>query len=117
MGIVYDAINTIESPNFFVELEIKGAPSTAPPTQRLRRDLTEWLASLNADQILHSLVLAGDSQIPSFRWQHEGWSLVFKPIPKSPKLRGKPGVRPIGIRMPEGEWSNTHGENSKNNEK
>ena len=59
MGIVYDAINTIESPNFFVELEIKGAPSTAPPTQRLRRDLTEWLASLNADQILHSLVLAG----------------------------------------------------------
>jgi hypothetical protein len=109
-GIVYDAINTIESPNFFLELEIRGAPNTPPPTQRLRRDLTGWLASLDADHILQLHRAGRDSEIPFFPWQHEGWSLLFRPIPKSSKLRGQPGVRPIGMRMPEGGWMNTHGE-------
>ncbi len=110
MGVVYDAINTIESPNFFVRLEIKGAPDASPPTQRLRRDLTGWLASLNPDYILQLHSAGRDSEIPFFRWQHEGWSLLFRPIAKSPKLRGQPGIRPIGVRMPEGRWMNTHGE-------
>jgi hypothetical protein len=110
MGIVYDAINTIESPNFFVRLELKGAPNTAPPTQTLRRDLTGWLASLNPDYILQLHSAGRGSEIPFFPWQHERGSLLFRPVPKSSKLRGQPGVRPLGMRMPEGGWLNTHGE-------
>jgi hypothetical protein len=110
MGIVYDAINTIESPNFFLQLEIRGAPSTAPPTRRLRRDLTLWLAGLNLYHIQQLRSAGRDSEVPLFPWQHEGWNLLFSPIPKSAALRGQPGVRPIGMRVPEGGWMNTHGE-------
>ncbi len=108
MGIVYDAINTIESPNFFLRLEIRGAPASAPPTQKLRHDLTAWLASLNPDDVLH--LSSADLRTPRFIWQHEGWNLLFTPIPKSARLRGRPGVRPIGVRVPQGGWMNTHGE-------
>jgi len=104
MAAVYDAINTIESPNFFLKLDIRGAPATAPPTGKLRHDLTGWLASLNPDEIAQ---LYGDNKrydVPSFAWHHEGWDLLFTPIPKSPELRGQLGVRPIGLRSPGGGW-------------
>ena len=107
MSIVYDAINSIESPNFFLELEIIGAPNTPPPTRRLRRDLTKWLASLNPDHIALLHVDNKRSDIPTLPWSHDGWNLLFRPRPKSPKLRGRPGVRPIGLRLPEGGWLNT----------
>jgi len=107
MGIVYDAINSIESPNFFLELEIIGAPNTPPPTRELRRGLTEWLASLNPDHIAHLYSDNRQSDVPTLDWNHDGWNLLFRPRPKSLQLRGRPGVRPIGIRMPEGGWLNT----------
>jgi len=107
MGVVYDAINSIESPNFFLQLDIAGAPNTPPPTKELRRDLTQWLASLSPDHIAQLYLENRQSEIPRLNWTHDGWNLLFKPRPKSPQLRGRPGVRPIGIRMPEGGWLNT----------
>lgn len=110
MAAVYDAINTIESPNFFLELEIRGSPNTPPRTRKLRRDLTEWLAGLNPDHIAQLYADNKRLHIPSLPWHHEGWDLLFTPIPKSPKLRGRPGVRPIGLRVPEGGWLTTDAE-------
>jgi hypothetical protein len=110
MEVVYEAINTIQSPDFFLELEIRGAPDTAPPTKKLRDDLTKWLSTLNAEAIAQLYVSGRVAETPSFPWQHEGWSLLFRPLPKSPNLRGKSGVRPIGIRSPEGVWLSTDAE-------
>ncbi len=110
MGIVYDVIDTIETPNFFLKLGIRGTPCTSPPTRTLRLDLTNWLATMDPDYIQQLLRGGKNSEIPVFPWQHEGWNLLFTPIPKSSKLRGQPGVRPIGMKMPEGGWMNTHGE-------
>jgi hypothetical protein len=107
---VYDAINTIESPNFFFYLQLYGAPQTVPRTRKLCRDLATWLGQLDPDLVGQLYVENRYDEIPSFHWSHEGWDLSFKPIPKSPEFRGRPGVRPIGVEMPEGKWVNTHGD-------
>ena len=37
--------------------------------------------------------------MPSTTLNHDGWNVTFQAIPKSPKARGKQGIRPIGIRF------------------
>lgn len=107
-GQVYDCINTIDSPNFFLRLDVRGAPDTPPPTQRLRRDLAEWLRGLEPDKIQTMYDAAGEDEIPELHWSHDGWDITFQPIPKSPKSRGRAGVRPIGMQVPQPRWLSTH---------
>jgi hypothetical protein len=109
MATVYDAINTVFSPNFFLRLKLRGSPKTPPPTRRLRDDLTKWLQQLNPDLILQLYAEKRYGDIPSFDWSYEGWDLSFEPLPKSAEFRGRLGVRPIGIETPEGKWLNTQG--------
>jgi hypothetical protein len=104
---VYDLLNTIDSPNFFLAIDIEGDPS-APPTKKLRKELIRWLATMDPDVIGKLYESGRYADIPSYHWQTEGWILVFKPRPKSPELRGQPGIRPIGLRFPtELEWQNS----------
>jgi hypothetical protein len=37
-AVVYDAINTMESPNFFIKVEVRGTPATPPPARQMRSD-------------------------------------------------------------------------------
>jgi hypothetical protein len=41
----------------------------------------------------------GNKAVPHWRFQYGGWKIDFFPIPKSTALRGKPGVRPIGMQF------------------
>ncbi|HUZ47746.1 MAG TPA: hypothetical protein VMW54_14005 [Terriglobia bacterium] len=108
IGVVYDKLNGLDSPNFFLEIQREGTPTTTPPTRKLLSELSKWLASLDPDALQASYISGDYDKLPVYRWQHEGWDLVFTPIPKSPELRGKTGVRPIGIDFPGAEWLNTH---------
>ena len=67
-----------------------------------------WIDTLDPDAIRDLYANNRHSQIPAFVWQHDGWHIIFWPWPKSPLLRGRRGVRPIGTKMPEGEWLSTH---------
>ena len=109
MAVVYDAINRVCSPNFFLKLDLRGAPKTPPATRKLRNDLSKWSAQQNPDVITRLYVEERYEDVPSFAWSHEGWELSIKPVPKSPKSRGRSGVRPIGIETQEGQWLNTQG--------
>jgi hypothetical protein len=93
---VYDTLNKMHSPNFFVAIQVQGTPKTPPPGKRLRHQLEQWLATLDPDDLRHKLETEGFDGLPSFEWAYEGWNLSFLPIAKSPNLRGKSGVRPIG---------------------
>jgi len=108
ISVVYDALNGLDSPNFFLKIQREGTPTTAPPTRKLLGELSEWLASLDFDSLRASYVSGDCDKLPVYRWQHEGWDLAFTPIPKPPELRGKTGVRPIGIDFPEARWLTTH---------
>ncbi len=96
---VYDAINRLDSPNFFLGLRVRGAPATPPAAARLRPQLERWLATLDPDEIGRTLERGGLHALPTFPWSHDGWDVIFFPVPKRAENRGKPGVRPIGLSM------------------
>jgi hypothetical protein len=101
---VYDCLNQIHSPDFFLNIRIEGSPRTSPPQSRLRQDLEEWVGSLDYDAIVSLYEQGRRDEVPRFPWNHEGWDLEFEPLPKSSRSRGKPGIRPVGIRIPEARW-------------
>ena len=104
MNAVYDQLNDLDSPNFFLHIKIHGTPRTQPSVKKLKRQLEVWLTGLDPDQVAPLLESRGLSELPKFSFQHEGWKLEFSPIPKSPEARDKPGVRPIGSRFLPPKW-------------
>ncbi|MCK4224566.1 MAG: hypothetical protein KAX39_05255 [candidate division Zixibacteria bacterium] len=98
---VYDTLNTMESPNFFIYLKIHGTPGTAPPGRRIRSFLERKLAQLDPNKITRLFEIDNLRAIPSWEFKHQDWRITFRPFPKSPAKRGKPIVRPIGLQMQE----------------
>ncbi len=97
---VYDAINQLNSPDFFVGIDPIGSPETPPSGQHIRAFLTERLAGLNPNDIaalLDQPNVPGFEALPHWRYEHDGWTIDFFPLPKSESLRGQTGVRPIGL--------------------
>jgi hypothetical protein len=70
-------------------------PATPPPGRRMRRFLEQKLALLDPDKIAARLNPGRHHIIPHWRYEHDGWQIDFFPIPKSPEMRGKAGVRPL----------------------
>jgi hypothetical protein len=100
MNQVYDALNNLESPDFYLEMHLEGAPDTPPAAARLRGELARWLATVDREAILRSYLEERYEDIPAHEWNHEGWRIVFQPMPKGDKSRGDTSVRPIGVTMP-----------------
>lgn len=96
---IYDAINKMDSPDYFIGLKVRGAPQTQPSGKRISEFLKHKLNQLNYSEIADLCVSAdGYNLVPHWKYQHEGWDIEFFPIPKSLN-RGKQGVRPIGTIM------------------
>ena len=107
-SVVYDALDRMKSPNFFLLIRLRGSPSTPPPGGRMRRFLERELAKLDPDEVATRYETGGYGALPAWHCEHEGWRLTFRAWPKSPNARGKPGVRPIGMRFYEPRWIGTH---------
>lgn len=101
---VYDTLDRMNSPNFFVGVELQGAPETDPPGARIREFLARELARLNPDDVARDFDRGGLDVLPRWQFHHEGWDIVFSPIPKRPESRGKPGLRPLGFQMTAPEY-------------
>lgn len=98
-NVVYETIDKMNSPDFFIGVEVHGSPNTPPPGRRWRGFLEDWLSKLDPDAIGDNLKSDGLEDLPSITLNHDGWNVTFKAIPKSPKARGKQGIRPIGMRF------------------
>jgi hypothetical protein len=95
---VYDVLNrTINAPHWFLWLEIQGAPSSQPPARDIARFLTEKLRLADAAAIAAAYEASGLEGLPSWPFSHEGWSIVFRPIPRRPGLHDDPHHRPLGM--------------------
>jgi len=105
---IYDAINRIKSPNFFIGLKVHGALATDPPSAELHRFLEDKLSNLDPDVIAKQFEQGGQDALPQWDWEHDGWQITFFPIPKKPEARGKPGVRPIELIMSDPHWVTPH---------
>ena len=89
---LFDTVNRLSDPNFMLWLEDLDEGSSPPASARLRTDLRNWLADLDPDSIPDM------ANAPTRRWQHNGWSVTLRAIPKKPEARGsRPNDRAIGV--------------------
>lgn len=104
-NVVLEAIEKLDSPNFFIEINAEGNPDTPPRGKALRRDLTKWLEGLDPDLVAKEVKEHGHDRIPTFVWEHDGWQVEFEAIPIKPERRGK-GQRVIGMQFYGARWAN-----------
>ena len=104
-NVLLEAIEKLDSPNFFIEINTRGNPDTPPRGRILRRDLDKWLKVLDPDQVANDIDKHGPDRIPKFNWEHAGWRVEFKAIPINPERRGK-GQRTIGVQFDGARWAN-----------
>ena len=97
-NVVYDVLDGLDSPNFFININVRGAPQTPPSARRIRQFLQMHLAELDPDDIAVLYQTGRQEGVPRWNFEHDGWRIEFSPLPKSRKARGKPGIRPIGMR-------------------
>lgn len=100
MNQVYDVLNNLQSPDFYLGMHLEGALETPPAGARLRDELSRWLATLNLEAIRECYLEERYENVPTYEWNHDGWHVIFEPMPKGDNARGNPAVRPIGMTMP-----------------
>ncbi|MDQ1438293.1 MAG: hypothetical protein QOK43_1922 [Acidimicrobiaceae bacterium] len=97
-GVAYDELNKIDSPNYFLWVDIDSSGPAAPPLRQLRTEVELWLKTLDPDDVLASVVAAGTADaMPRLRWAWNGWAFTIGAYPKSRSARGIAGIRPVGI--------------------
>lgn len=105
--VVYDSINKLDNSDFFIGMDLKGDPETPPPGKRIRSFLNGYLRELDVDVLRDKLNTEGFDSMPRWSFEHEGWRIVFYPIPKSKSARGKKDGSSIGIMNFGARWIDT----------
>jgi hypothetical protein len=103
---IYDELNKVRSPNFFLSVDVDVVGEQAPSVKKIRSALEPWLARLDPDRLTEQ-VAAGNLFINQQRWiwSDGAWTITFTPWPKSKDSRGKPGLRPVGSTSSLGDGS------------
>jgi hypothetical protein len=104
-NVVLEAIEKIDSPNFFIGISAEGDPDTPPPSRALRRTLSDWLSAMDPDYVAMDVEEHGHDQVPCLEWEHEGWRVRFEAIPIKPEKRGEQ-QRVIGMLSGGARWVN-----------
>lgn len=94
---VYDVLNSMQSPNFFIGVKAIEGPCKPPPARKLRSAIEMFLNELDLDVMQDCMRTCGLSAIPTGKFVHGSWKVEFFPIPKSEKTRGNLSLRPIGM--------------------
>ncbi|HAZ07154.1 MAG TPA: hypothetical protein DCZ01_01225 [Elusimicrobia bacterium] len=103
---ILDAIDEIESPDFFLHVEIEGNLQKAIAIAPIKKYLVAWLKSLDYDKVkAETSGEGGHRNCPTTKWEQAGCILEFTAWPKG-TARGKPG-RAIGMEFGGVFWNNT----------
>jgi hypothetical protein len=95
---VHEALQRIESPNYFLFIDHFGYPASTPKLSFLIRDVEEWLYTLDYQHIQRLLKETENLDcLPVFRADAAGMILNIRPIPKSSRIQGQTGIRPVGV--------------------
>lgn len=105
INTVYDVVDRkVDSSNFFLWIDVEGAPGSPPRASKIASFLNKRIAKLDPDAVAKLYETDGMDAVPSWRYQHDGWIVNFQPIPKKPEARNKEGVRPIGAKSTGVRW-------------
>jgi hypothetical protein len=96
---IYRELDKLESADFMLGIQIESAGTSELRKVRvLRRQLGEWLTTLDPDETQRQWEEIGE--VPTWPWSDgSGWSLVFEAFPNKPEHRGQPARRPLGVLM------------------
>jgi hypothetical protein len=98
ISLVYDAINDLDSPDYWINVELRTSPATQVKRKKLKEFLREQLSSLDYEDLLLKYRDSGFDEMPRWGYESEGWSAVLFPIPKG-AARGEHNVRPLGFQF------------------
>ncbi|MFK4083645.1 hypothetical protein ACI2LF_06020 [Kribbella sp. NPDC020789] len=100
---VYESLDKLDSPNFFLWIDVTEQGDTPLGVRPLRRALEKWLRGLDPDDYAH---VGRREDFSEYQHAADGWVITFHAIPKTADARGKDGLRPLGIFGPTGRWVN-----------
>jgi hypothetical protein len=92
---LYDALDQLNSPNFFLAIDVRSVGPSDLPTKTLRSKIEAWLNGLDPDVIAPASILNPDRV--HFTWQADGWSIELRPLPVREDARGRADHRPLGM--------------------
>lgn len=95
VNAVYESLDRLNSPNFFLWIDVATQGDDPLRARPLRGRLEQWLAGLDPDE--YSLVGKRRDDLPGLTHEDGGWKIEFRAVPKSPEARGREGARPLGI--------------------
>lgn len=72
-GVIYDALNRLNSPNFFLSVAIESHSPISVGVSGLRRRLQDWLNALDPDEVIQNYE-SGREEYPEIRWSKDEWT-------------------------------------------
>lgn len=95
--VLFDEIEKVQSPNFFLSInEVSNPSGRQPPGRRVRAFIERQIAGLDPDEIAARLAHHGPDALTSWKFADDGFEFTFSVVPKSPEARGT-AHRAIGI--------------------
>ena len=103
---LYDAINSLDVPDYFLHLERLELKSGKQPAIRpMIRDLQQWINSLEYEHLsVHRDDPVQRATMPVWTYEDDHLSIRVSVFPVSPSRRGAPDHRPIGMFPIESRW-------------
>lgn len=96
VNIVYESLDKMDSPNFFLWIDVVMQGEAPLHVRPLRDPLEKWLNGLDPDQ--YTLIKGTRrDDLPGYVYEDAGWKINFWAVPKSPQNRGRKDARPLGI--------------------
>lgn len=99
LNSLYDSLNKIESPDFFLGIKHVLLKSTKQPsTKEIIKMLENELIKYDANTIRNQIVAGGISRdLTDIHFENDDVDISFYLIPKSQSIAGQKGIRPIGV--------------------
>lgn len=91
---IYDAVNAVTAPAFFVEVEVEAYGSSTPSRRKITPSVQRWLDALDPDALLD----ARDADAPSHELSTGGWEISLTARAVSREHRSYPHHRVVGTR-------------------
>lgn len=100
---LYDALNRLKTTDYYLDLQLHGAPTAPVRTKDIRRRLLRLLSDLDFEAVAAAFASDNSGDVPSWPFEIPGGLLIVRPLPRGPKFRGRTDVRPVGI-YPSKAW-------------
>lgn len=93
---MYETLDRLNSPNFFVSVNVYSVGGSDIRSRKLRSLLEQWLGGFDPDEVGRLYNQQGAGSLPELTWTDRDWKISFSVIPKKVDARGVIGLRPLG---------------------